>query len=136
MNNAVERLKEAQSLAMAGRPKVNGFPHFAEALRRAGVRRNEWFLPACQSVYLTDWGTVVSQGSPLLSGMSEVPRFDVDALIRAIEFDKAGSGDFGQFLKSTWEAGVTRYMVDFDGRNVSYYGAQGEAYVESYAAPA
>jgi uncharacterized protein YbcV (DUF1398 family) len=31
---------------MVGRPKVGGFPYLAETLRRAGVTRNLWYLPA------------------------------------------------------------------------------------------
>ena len=46
--------------AMAGRPRVGGFPYPAETLRRAGVTRNIWFLPACQTLYLTNDGPVVT----------------------------------------------------------------------------
>jgi uncharacterized protein YbcV (DUF1398 family) len=53
---------------MAIRPKVGGFPYLAEALQRAGVTRNIWYLPACQSLYLTKEGAVVTQGTPLVSG--------------------------------------------------------------------
>jgi uncharacterized protein YbcV (DUF1398 family) len=51
---------------MAGRLKVGGFPYLAEALWRAGVMRNIWFLPACQCLYLSEDGSVVTQGTPLL----------------------------------------------------------------------
>ena len=61
---------------MAGRPKVGGFPYLAETLRRAGLQRNLWYLPSCQSVYVMQDGAVVMQGTPLLSGMADVPRFD------------------------------------------------------------
>jgi len=36
MSTAIERLQSAQQQAMAGRPKVGGFPYLAETLRRAG----------------------------------------------------------------------------------------------------
>jgi hypothetical protein len=52
MSKAVDNLQDAQQRAIAGRPKVGGFPYLAETLRRAGVTRNLWFLPACQSLYL------------------------------------------------------------------------------------
>jgi uncharacterized protein YbcV (DUF1398 family) len=73
MSRAIDNLREAQKRAMANRPKVGGFPHLAETLRRAGVTRNIWFLPACESLYLTDDGPVVSQGTPLVSGDVDVP---------------------------------------------------------------
>jgi hypothetical protein len=59
--------------------KVGGFPYLAETLRRAGITRNLWFLPACQSLYLTQDGPVVTQGTPLVSGTADVPPFNLIA---------------------------------------------------------
>ena len=133
MNNAVENLKSAQQRGMAGRPKVGGFPYLAEALRQAGVTRNLWFLPACQSLYLTERGPVVEQWTPLLTGMADVPSFDRGALITALRIDQAGESTFPEFLMATWKAGVIRYDVNFESRTCTYYGANGEDYVESYS---
>jgi uncharacterized protein YbcV (DUF1398 family) len=74
VSKAIDNLEAAQQRAMAGRPKVGGFPYLAETLRRAGVQYHHWFLPACQSLYLTQQGPVVSQGAPLFAGMSDVPK--------------------------------------------------------------
>ena len=104
----------------------------AETLRRAGVKRNLWFLPSCESVYLTDEGPVVQQGTPLVSGMVDIPRFDKDALISALRKDQAGEGTFPEFLLASWQAGVLRYDVDFLRRSVSYFGVNGEEYIEFY----
>ena len=89
MSKAIESLLAAQKRAMAGRPKVGGFPYLAETLRRAGVTRNLWFLPACQSLFLTEQGPVVMLGAPLVSGVVDVPAFDREALIRALRIDQA-----------------------------------------------
>lgn len=134
MSKAIENLQAAQQRAMAGRPKVGGFPYLAETLRRAGVMRNVWSLPACQSLYLTHEGPVVVQGTPLVSGMVDVPPFDRDALIVALRTDQAGQSTFPEFLMATWKAGVVRYDADFAARTVSYYGSGDESYVESYPA--
>jgi uncharacterized protein YbcV (DUF1398 family) len=134
MSKAIANLEAAQQRAMAGRPKVGGFPYLAETLRRAGVSSNVWFLPACESLYLTDEGPVVVQGTPLLSGAADVPRFDRDALIRALRVDQAGESTFAEFLLASWQAGVVRYDVDLNARTVSYYGCLGESYIESYPA--
>jgi uncharacterized protein YbcV (DUF1398 family) len=134
MSKAIEILQAAQKRAMAGRPKVGGFPYLAETLRRAGARRNQWFLPSCQSLYLTKEGAVVTQGAPLVSGTVDVPAFDRDALIRALRTDQAGESTFPEFLSASWHAGVVRYDVDFDARTVTYYGCNGEEYVEGYMA--
>ena len=134
MSKAIETLQAAQKRAMAGRPKVGGFPYLAETLRRAGVKRNLWCLPSCQSIYLTNEGPVVTQGAPLISGTVDVPAFDREALIRALRTDQAGESTFPEFLSASWLAGVVRYDVDFDARTVAYYGCNGEEYVESYPA--
>ena len=134
MSKAIEILQAAQQRAMAGRPKVGGFPYLAETLRRAGVTRNVWSLPACQSLYLTNEGPVLTQSTPLVTGTVDVPPFDRDALIKALRTDQAGNSTFPEFLAATWHAGVIRYDADFLGRKVAYYGCNGEEYIEDYPA--
>lgn len=136
MSAAIQNLQAALQQAMTSRPKVGGFPHLAETLRGAGVRLNRWVLPACQSLYLTRFGPVVIQGTPLVRGPADVPAFDRDALIRALRTDQAGESTFPEFLASAWRAGVVQYDVDFELRTVTYYGAGGEQYVEAYPAVA
>ena len=134
MSKAIDNLQDAQQRAMAGRPRVGGFPYLAETLRRAGVTRNLWFLPACQSLYLTKDGPVAAQGTPLVSGTVDVPPFNRDALIAALRTDQAGNSGFQEFLAASWRAGVVRYDVDFAARKVTYYGCNGEEYIEDYPA--
>jgi len=114
MSKAIENLQAAQKQAVAVRPKVGGFPYLAETLRRAGVTRNLWSLPACQSIFLTNDGPVVMQGQPLVSGMADIPAFDREGLIRALRIDQAGESTFPKFLTSSWRCGVVRYDVDFE----------------------
>ncbi|HMD40654.1 MAG TPA: DUF1398 family protein [Candidatus Acidoferrum sp.] len=132
MSKAIEILQAALQRAMAGRPKVGGFPYLAETLRRAGVTRNLWYLPACQSLFLTEHGPVVSLGTPLVTETTDVPMFDREALIAALRTDQAGRSTFPEFLSASWRAGVVRYDVDFAARTCTYFGANGEEYVESY----
>jgi uncharacterized protein YbcV (DUF1398 family) len=134
MSKAIENLQSAQKRAMAGRPKIGGFPYLAETLRRAGVTRNLWYLPACQSVYLTEDGPVVTLGTPLSSGTIDVPPFNREALIAALRTDQSGNSTFPEFLDASWRAGVVRYDVDFMVRKVAYYGCNGEEYIEDYPA--
>lgn len=135
MSKAIENLEAALQVGMAIRPKVGGFPYLAETLRRAGVTRNVWTLPACQSLFLTDHGPVVIQGVPLTTGLADVPTFNREDLIAAIRTDQAGDSTFPQFLESTWRAGVVHYEVDFAARTVAYFGCNGEVYVEAYPPP-
>ncbi len=134
MSKAIENLCEAQKFAMSIRPKVGGFPYLAEALRLAGVTQNQWHLPSCQSLYLTKYGPVINQGTPLVTGLSEVAKFDREALIQALRTDQDGKGTFPEFLQSTWKAGVVKYEVDLEKRTCTYFGSGGESYVENYLA--
>ena len=134
MSKAVENLLKAQQFAISIRPKVGGFPYLAEALRKAGITRNIWNLPSCQSIYLTEYGSVVSQGTPLVNKTTDVPPFNREALSKTLRIDQAGQSTFPEFLKASWEAGVVSYTVDFEKRVVTYYGILGESYSENYPA--
>ena len=134
MNKIADKLTEAQQYAISFRPKSGGFPVFAEVLRQAGVKINRWFLPSCQSIYLTEDGAVVQQGIPIIKGIHEIPKFDREALISAIRSDQEGLCTFPEFLCASWKAGVIEYEVDFITRKVTYYGANGESYLEEYPA--
>jgi uncharacterized protein YbcV (DUF1398 family) len=134
MSKAVENLAEAQLRAMTNRPKVGGFPYLADTLRRAGVISSSWFLPACEGLYMTELGPVVTQGAPLVSGAVDIAPFDQQALIKALRTDQAGRSTFPEFLMSAWRAGIVRYDVDFIGRTVTYFGCRGESYLERYPA--
>ena len=134
MSKAINNLTEAMKRAEAIRPRVGGFPYLAEVLRQAGVTRNVWSLPSCQSLFLTVDGHVVMQGDPLITGAVDVPAFDEGALIKALRIDQAGESTFPEFLNATWRAGVTRYDVDLEAHTVTYQGCTGEEYVEAYPA--
>ncbi len=132
MGAAIENLKSAMERGMAGRPKIAGFPYLAEVLRQAGITRNIWTLPACQSMFLTTKGPVIMQASPLVTGIADIPLFDQNALVMAIRADQAGESTFPEFLMAAWKAGVVSYEVDFFARVVSYYGLDKENYAEAY----
>src|ERR1700679_195612 len=134
MSKAIDNLETAQKRAMAIRTKVGGFPYLAEVLRRAGVTKNLWLLASWQSLDLTNEGPVVIPGTRLVSGTTDVPAFDREALIRALRTDQAGESTFPEFLAATWRAGIVRYEVDFAARTVAYVGCNGEEYVEAYPA--
>ena len=80
MNTAQEKLQKAFAFAMENRPKVGGFPFLAECLKQAGVINNTWTLPSTQSIYVMLDGIVVNQGTPLVTGMEDVPTFNKEKL--------------------------------------------------------
>ena len=132
MSKAIENLQIAWKRAMDIRPKVGGFPYLAEIFKQAGVKKNLWILPSLQSIYITDFGPVVNQGTPLVNGLTDIPSFDNEAVIKAIRTDQTGESTFPEFLASIWKAGVIRYEVDFLMRKVTYFGYNEENYVEGY----
>lgn len=132
--NLVEKLTEAQQYAMSIRPKIGGFPVLAEVLKQAGVQMNRWTLPSCQSVYVMKEGSVMQQGTPIITGKEQVPQFNREALIKALRDDQEGRTTFPTFLVEAWKAGVIGYDVDFNARKVNYYGVNGESYIEEYPA--
>lgn len=134
MSTLTETVQDAQRRALEIRPEVGGFPVLAEVLRRAGIRRNEWTLPAGQSVYVADQGAVVGPSTSLVSELSDVAGFDRDAVTDAIRADQAGKTSFPEFLAAIWSAGVVAYVADFDQRTVTYRGIEDTTYVESYPA--
>lgn len=134
MSKAIDNLMEAMEKGERIRPRVGGFPYLAEALRQAGVTRNVWSLPGCQSLFLTREGPVVVQAKPVVDGVADVPALDEGALIHAIRVDQAGESTFPEFLEASWRAGVIRYEVDFEARTVAYQGWNGEQYIEAYPA--
>ena len=134
MSRAIDNLTEAMTTAQATRPRVGGFPYMAEVLRKAGVTRNIWSLPSAQSLFLTEKGPVVMQGTPLVTGAVDVPAFNEEAIIRALRVDQAGESTFPEFLEASWRAGIVRYEVDFEARTVAYQGCNGEEYIEGYPA--
>ncbi len=132
MDQLTEKLLETQKYAMSIRPSKGGFPVLAEVLRQAGIQMNRWSLPSCQSIFLMEEGSVVQQGTPLVSGTHLVPKFDQNALVVAIRTDQEGKSTFMEFLQATWQAGVIGYDVDFLKRKVTYYGPKAESYTEDY----
>ncbi|MFF3889692.1 DUF1398 family protein [Streptomyces sp. NPDC001914] len=134
MTDAIDTLRAALERAGAVRPQVGGFPHLAESLRQAGVTRCRMTVPSNAMLYLTTAGPVAVQGEPLVTGMVDVPPFDREALIEALRADQAGLTTFPEFVQGCWKAGAVRYDVDLTARTCTYYGADDDAYVESYAA--
>lgn len=132
MSTTITHLQAALERATAVRPKVGGFPYLAETLRQAGVTHCKMAVPSNAMLYLTDAGSVAVQSEPLVNGMVDVPPFDRQALITALRSDQAGQTTFPEFVQGCWQAGIVRYDVDLIARTCTYYGADGDNYVETY----
>jgi uncharacterized protein YbcV (DUF1398 family) len=132
MSSPIDTVRDALAHGAAIRPRVGGFPYFAESLRRAGVRHVDVTLPTASTVYVLPDTGVLKRGATL----ETVAPFDDVALIAAIRSDQAGETTYEQFVASSWAAGVVGYQVDLDVRTCTYLGALGAQYVERYPAVA
>ncbi|MFI0220879.1 DUF1398 family protein [Streptomyces lydicus] len=132
MTTAITTLQAALRRAAALRPAVGGFPYLAETLRQAGITRCRMAVPSNAMLYLSAAGPVAVQGEPLVTGTVGVPPFDREALIAALRADQGGRTTFPEFVAGCWKAGVVWYDVDLIARTCTYYGADGDHYVETY----
>jgi len=130
--NLVETVQQAQRRGAAARPRVNGFPYYAEALRVAGITAVETSVATGGSIYHLADGAVAQTSDPIAGSVSAVPDWDEAALIAAIRADQAGQTTFADFLADSWKAGVIRFRVDLTDHTCTYFGAAGHRYVEAF----
>ncbi|HEJ0404577.1 DUF1398 family protein [Serratia marcescens] len=113
----------ASTVGMEVHLRDGGFPYFCDVLFRAGVINVTWFLPTCQSLYITKKNRVRLSGISL-STTATPSRLDNKRLYEVINHERnEGSHVFRAFLSGLWSAGVVRYTVDCIARTVTYYGA-------------
>jgi uncharacterized protein YbcV (DUF1398 family) len=129
--SAHELVAAAQARGFAARPKIEGFPYLAEAMREAGVLRLEFIVPTGTSLFTTTAGCAVIPATPVVTEPSDLPAWDEPALLAAIEADKHG-GEFPAFVAACWQAGVIRWIIDTSARTCTYHGADGDEYAEHY----
>jgi uncharacterized protein YbcV (DUF1398 family) len=134
--NLIATVQQAQRRGAAARPRVNGFPYYAEALRAAGISAVETFIATGGSVYHLADGAVAQTFDPIAAPAAVVPEWDERALIAALRADQAGRSTFPEFLAAAWRAGVIHFRVDLANRTCTYVGVTGAHYVESYPAVA
>lgn len=128
----MELVQTALKAGMEIQLKEGRFPYFADALCRAGVLSNTWYLPSGDSLYVTRKGPVKITGEPLAVRSTKPVSFNERALYLAIQDDRNGVISFRDFLRAIWAAGVVSYTVDFVLRTVTYYGVGGDACKEHY----
>jgi uncharacterized protein YbcV (DUF1398 family) len=74
-------------------------------------------------------GDAIPEPPPEFTSLKPSASFDARGVKLAIERNKA-KPDYMVFLEEIARAGVVRYRVDMAARDVRYFGAAGQAYVE------
>jgi uncharacterized protein YbcV (DUF1398 family) len=131
---AVSTLDAALERAVAVRPAIDGFPHFAEALRQAGITRYRTHTAASTSLYAIGDDVVLRQGDPPRLGTFPVAPYDEAALVEVIQADRAGTLTYTQLLEGVLRAGIVAWELDLAERTCTYEAVDGPRYVESYPA--
>ncbi|HEJ7277306.1 TPA: hypothetical protein SMF98_003976 [Serratia marcescens] len=120
-SKAVMQSQLVSTVGMQMQLRDGGFPYFCDVLFRAGVLNVTWFLPRCQSLYITKKNRIRLSGMSL-STTATPPRFDDKRLYEVIHHERNEGGHaFRAFLLGLWSAGVVRYTVDCIARTVTYY---------------
>jgi uncharacterized protein YbcV (DUF1398 family) len=132
----ISTLEAALEHAAAVRPATDGFPHFAEALRQAGITRYRTYTASNTSLYTLDDDVVLRQGDPPRRGTFAVAPYDESALVEVIQTDRAGALTYTQLLEGVLGAGIVAWELDLAERTCTYDAVDGPRYVESYPAVA
>jgi uncharacterized protein YbcV (DUF1398 family) len=113
------------------RRKEIDYPAFAQLLREAGVRSYRADVPAHAITYEGEGESFTETGREIVPAAERSPRtYDPEGIRAALAANQRGKGDYEEFLRQIWAAGVTHYDVDLQAATVTYRGAQGEAWVE------
>jgi uncharacterized protein YbcV (DUF1398 family) len=105
------------------------YPKIFEALKDAGVEDYETDVATHDVVYHGSGDAIPEPPPPEFTPLNPSASFDARRVKLAIERNKA-KPDYMVFLEDMARAGVVRYRVDMSARDVRYFGAAGQAYVE------
>jgi uncharacterized protein YbcV (DUF1398 family) len=105
------------------------YPKIFEALKDAGVEYYETDVATHDIVYHGSGDALPEPPPPEFTPLNPSVTFDAREVKLAIERNKARP-DYMVFLEDIARAGVARYRVDMSARDVRYFGAADQAYVE------
>jgi uncharacterized protein YbcV (DUF1398 family) len=105
------------------------YPKIFDALKDAGVEYYETDVATHNIVYHGSGDALPEPPPPEFTPLKPSARFDSRGVKLAIERNRT-KPDYMAFFEEVARAGVVRYRVDMSRREVSYFGAGGEAYAE------
>jgi uncharacterized protein YbcV (DUF1398 family) len=121
--------KRVEEIFTMSKQEKWAYPKIFEALKDAGVEYYETDVATHDIVYHGSGDAIPELPPPEFTPLSPSASFDARGVKLAIERNKA-KRDYLVFLEEIARAGVVRYRVDMPARDVSYFGAAGQAYVE------
>lgn len=107
------------------------FPEIVAGLSAAGVGSYFADYRSGRTTYYARAGDPLPMPLPT-EGKPIAKAFDADALQAAIKGSQRGEIRYPDFLDLSRAAGCVGYHVWIDGRHVTYFGQEGEIYVERF----
>lgn len=121
--------KRVEEIFTTSKAEKWAYPKIFEALKDAGVEYYETNVATHDIVYHGSGGAIAEPPPPEFTRLKPSASFAARGVKLAIERNKS-KPDYMAFLEEIARAGVVRYRVDMGAREVSYFGAAGQAYVE------
>ena len=127
MSSAIQRVF-TQVHSAQGLP----FPNTVAALLALGVTRYHVdYSGQCVTTYTQSPGQVERVSFPAPTVQSDA-RWHADGVVQAVRRVQAGKTTYHEFSQECVDAGVCGYFAFLTGKNVMYYGSQGDVHVEHF----
>jgi uncharacterized protein YbcV (DUF1398 family) len=121
--------KRVREIFTMSKQRKWAYPKIFDALKDAGVEYYETDVATHDIVYHGSGDAIPEPPPSEFTPLKPSARFDAPGVKLAIERTKT-KPDYMAFLEDIARAGVVRYRVDMSARDVSYFGAAGQTYVE------
>jgi uncharacterized protein YbcV (DUF1398 family) len=121
--------KRVEEIFTMSKQEKWAYPKIFDALKDAGVEYYETEVATHDIVHHGSGDAIPEPPPPEFTPFEPSASFDARGVQLAIERNKT-EPDYMVFLEDIARAGVVRYRVDMSARDVSYFGAAGQAYVE------
>lgn len=108
------------------------FPEVVQRLSAAGVKRYVADLVRLEKTYYGASGETVQDRLPLTDAPPVPAYFNAGEVRAAVAAVQRGEIGYADFLRRVMAAGTASYLVFIDGRQVFYFGRQGEFHLERF----
>jgi len=121
--------KSVEEIFATSKQEKWAYPKIFEGLKDAGAEYYDTAIATRGIEYHGSGDAIPESPPPRFTRLKRSASFDARGVKLAIERNKS-KPDYMVFLEQIVPAGVVRYRVDRSAREVRYFGAAGQAYVE------
>lgn len=120
-----------QDIQLAYEGKIS-FPETVKNLLEVGVERYYTDLIAHQKTYYAQGGAVHFLRLPKSKMPQDAGPFSKEGIVAALRAIQRSEIDYPEFLRRIIRAGTVGYSAFLLGKQVHYFGAKGEIYIENF----